>query len=275
MAATSLQILLPIDPKLHGSLPSSFHLPVRRIPMACSGSIDPPTPSPTPFYTPQVPKKNSHVPHVSRDTSFVTSRVTLPAIPAHTPLLGTLKDKESTDSVKWASIRAEPLTQEAFAPFGDVIEALPEDAPVGKNDANVSLNRGTPRLYIMRLRNRPLKFERLTHHASVTQTLGAVGSNGEPWYLAVSAPTILKEGEDSGSLRSRSGHSFFPPPLSSVRVFRIESQQMVNLHTATWHQGPFFRTAAMDFYNLELSNTGEVDHTCHGFNGIKVNIIDE
>ena len=57
-------------------------------------------------------------------------------------------------------------------------------------------------------------------------------------------------------LKSRAGHLYIPPKLEDVKVFRVDGAQMVNLHVGTWHQGPFFASPEMDFYNLELSDTG-------------------
>jgi ureidoglycolate lyase len=34
----------------------------------------------------------------------------------------------------------------------------------------------------------------------------------------------------------------------------------VKLHRGTWHAGPFFEDAEIDFLNLELSDTNETDH---------------
>ncbi|KAF2566137.1 hypothetical protein F2Q68_00027999, partial [Brassica cretica] len=41
--------------------------------------------------------------------------------------------------------------------------------------------------------------------------------------------------------------------------------KFVKLNRGTWHVGPLFSDSSMDFYNLELSNTNEVDHTRHSF----------
>lgn len=73
-------------------------------------------------------------------------------------------------------------------------------------------------------------------------------------------------------LKSSAGHCYLAPKLDEVEVFRIGGSQMINLHVGTWHQGPFFEPPEMDFYNLELSNTGvsHVVFVLHSF-GINVN----
>lgn len=55
----------------------------------------------------------------------------------------------------------------------------------------------------MRLRDKPLKFDRITHHAKVTQCLGAIGVASEPWYLAVAPPSIISDEEASSELPRR------------------------------------------------------------------------
>lgn len=113
-----------------------------------------------------------------------------------------------------------------------------------------------------------LSFDRITHHASVTQCLGSIG--GHSWYLAVAPASIVQTGGEpdiSGvrAVSSKAGHSYVPPSPKDVRVFRVDGPQFLKLHAGTWHAGPFFIPDSMDFYNLELSDTNVVDHTTHVF----------
>lgn len=51
-----------------------------------------------------------------------------------------------------------------------------------------------------------------------------------------------------------------------IRVFKVPHGQFIKLHEGTWHAGPHFvGTPYMDFYNLELADTNQVDHTNHYF----------
>lgn len=43
------------------------------------------------------------------------------------------------------------------------------------------------RFYIMRLPRKGLSFQQITYHDKVTQCLGSI--DGEPWYMAVAAPS--------------------------------------------------------------------------------------
>jgi len=99
----------------------------------------------------------------------------------------------------------------------------------------------------MHLPKRGLTFDRITYHASVTQCLG--GLSPASWYLAVAAP--------SGSVEKA-------PAEHDLHAFKIPAGKCVKLHQGTWHAGPLFQdNESMDFYNLELSDTNQVDHNTH------------
>jgi hypothetical protein len=120
----------------------------------------------------------------------------------------------------------------------------------------------------MRLENQPLRFSTITHHASVTQCLGSIG--GHDWYLGVAKPSIVEALEESGQegrkpLQSRAGHYYLPPDPAEVFVFRVSGPKFLKLHKGTWHAGPLFKADAVDFYNLELSDTNVSARLLHGF----------
>jgi len=144
-------------------------------------------------------------------------------------------------------VQAERLTAEAFAPFGCVVEPGADGAPDPPSGAAapLDLSQGTPRFYLMRLAPRGLTFDRITFHAKVTQTLGAMG--GRDWYMAVAAP-----GTET-------------PSAATLRCFHIPGTVAVRMHKGTWHAGPYFSGPACDFFNLELDDTNVVDHTNHHF----------
>eukprot|EP00252_Welwitschia_mirabilis_P006189 TRINITY_DN16984_c0_g1_i1.p1 TRINITY_DN16984_c0_g1~~TRINITY_DN16984_c0_g1_i1.p1 ORF type:complete len:207 (-),score=29.06 TRINITY_DN16984_c0_g1_i1:191-811(-) len=190
-------------------------------------------------------------------------------------------------------LKAVDATAENFEDYGQIIGPSTDGACFGPSDAQLSLHNGTPRFYIMRLRERQLGFSKITHHAKVSQCLGSIC--GKQWYMAVAKPSIV-EGEkskiDNSSslqdvtkgnsetidnepmkpsnqkkiLRSNAGHYYTPPAPEEIKVFRIHGPQFMKLNVGTWHAGPLFTDTYMDFYNLELSDTNEVDHTTHFFN---------
>jgi ureidoglycolate hydrolase len=137
-----------------------------------------------------------------------------------------------------------PITAAAFQPFGQVITASGEDNPFESN-ARLVLQNGTPRFYIMRLRDRGLRFHKITRHCQSTQCLGSL--EGKEWFLGVAAPSATAV-----------------PELAAIVVFRIPGNCFVNLDVGTWHAGPYFEAETVDFYSLELADTNVVDHdTCN------------
>ena len=109
----------------------------------------------------------------------------------------------------------------------------------------------------MRLPAKGLRFDRITHHKLCTQCLGGLGP--EPWYLAVAAAS-----EES-------------PREEDLQAFRIPPGVFVQMDEGTWHAGPLFAGAAeRDFYNLELSDTNQVDHHNHVYarEGLAFEIVD-
>ncbi|KAI5071938.1 hypothetical protein GOP47_0014189 [Adiantum capillus-veneris] len=178
-------------------------------------------------------------------------------------------------------LKPTPLTPESFQPYGQVIGPSPDGALFGPQDAQLHLSAGTPRFYIMRLEKRPLKFSNITHHANVSQCLGSVGAL--PWYIGVAMPSIVRDDKSrdyevvENSVQSKVGHYYVPPSPMEVKVFRVEGPHFLKFHVGTWHAGPLFKEQTMDFYNLELSDTNEVDHTTHKFdhNDNTVFVIDD
>lgn len=142
------------------------------------------------------------------------------------------------------SLLANDIDAEAFAPYGQLIQPTPDGHPFDTNDAQLKLDEGIPRFYIMRLHHRGLTFHTITRHKRCTQCLGALA--GASWFLAVAPP----------SDRDR-------PNLDLLQAFRIPGTCFVKLHVGTWHAGPFFDAETVDFYNLELSDTNVTDHHTH------------
>jgi ureidoglycolate hydrolase len=150
-----------------------------------------------------------------------------------------------SQTIAHVSLKAEPITPEAFAPFGQVIFPAEDGAPYGPEDAQLKLDEGIPRFYIMRLGERGRQFHKITRHRRCTQCLGALA--GAEWLMAVASPGAADE-----------------PDPEAIHAFQIPGNCFIKLHVGTWHAGPLFDAPAVDFYNLELSDTNVVDHqTCN------------
>lgn len=140
---------------------------------------------------------------------------------------------------------AEPITSEAFAPFGQVIFPSADGASYGPDDAQLKLDEGIPRFYIMRLQGKGRQFHAITRHRRCTQCLGSLA--GAEWWMGVAPPGAADI-----------------PQLEAIRAFRIPGNCFIKLHVGTWHAGPLFDIPMVDFYNLELSDTNITDHqTCN------------
>ena len=138
-----------------------------------------------------------------------------------------------------------PLSAEAFGPFGQLIEAAEDGVSFGDADAQLKLDAGTPRFYIMKLNGRGLAFTQITRHRQVTQCLASVG--GAPWFIALAPPGDVHD--DAAK-----------PRLEDIRAFCIPGDVAIKLDVGTWHAGPFFEQAQLSFFNLELADTNAVDH---------------
>jgi len=141
-------------------------------------------------------------------------------------------------------LTAQPITPENFAPFGQVIFPAADGQPFGAEDAQLQLDQGIPRFYIMTLSGRGTKFRTITRHRLCTQCLGAI--EGKDWLLGV-APAAAAD----------------QPDPKTIQAFHIPGNCFIKLEVGTWHAGPYFDFDRVSFYNLELSDTNTVDHqTC-------------
>ena len=141
---------------------------------------------------------------------------------------------------------AQKITSHNFKPFGQVIWASKDGKQYDEDDAQLNLENGTTRFYIMRLEKKGRNFTEITRHVKCSQCLGSL--EGKEWFIAVSQPCAEKE-----------------PLLENIAAFKIPGNCFIKLEVGTWHAGPYFDQDFVDFYNLELSNTNVVDHFTHDF----------
>ncbi|WAL58726.1 ureidoglycolate lyase [Thermocoleostomius sinensis] len=152
---------------------------------------------------------------------------------------------------------AQPITPDTFRPYGQVIFASADGKPYDADDAQLCLDQGTPRFYIMRLHHRGRKFSRMTRHQRCTQCLGSLA--GQEWLIAVAPPGQSNQ-----------------PVIDDIAAFRVPGNCFIKLEQGTWHAGPYFEQEAIEFYNLELSDTNITDHDTYDLGageGIEVEIV--
>ncbi|BAZ40018.1 hypothetical protein NIES4101_59790 [Calothrix sp. NIES-4101] len=152
-----------------------------------------------------------------------------------------------TTSTTIQTIPAEAIAPESFAPYGQVIFASRDGATFDSTDAQLILDQGIPRFYIMQLHKRGTRFHTITRHVKCTQCLGSLA--GKDWLIAVCPPN----------------NDVNEPDLSQMKAFQIPGNCFIKLNLGTWHAGPYFNHDVVDFYNLELSDTNVVDHFTHSF----------
>jgi ureidoglycolate hydrolase len=127
------------------------------------------------------------------------------------------------------TVQAEPLTEEAFRPFGQV---------VGRGDMVMELREGEQfHLNVLSYDRRPLLVDHLNRHHRATQMLVALA--GRPTLLVVAPP----EPEFSATAH-----------LDSIRAFVCDGTAGVNLALHVWHWGPYPLMDHVDLVNVQGAN---------------------
>lgn len=150
------------------------------------------------------------------------------------------------------TLSPEPLTVEAFAPFGDVIETAGHDF--------LSINFGNTERYhelaevdvpppgrtgISIFRSQPMalpaKIKVLERHPLASQAF--IAMERRPFLVLVAPP------DDSPV-----------PDLSQLRLFKVGAEQGVNYHRGVWHHYSFSLDTPCDF--LCIDRCGGEGHNC-------------
>ena len=152
----------------------------------------------------------------------------------------------STEISTTVTLRTEPLTREAFAPFGDVIEASDavrhftitagnteryhdlaeiDAGPDGK--VIVSIFRGQPR-------ELPFRVEMVERHPLASQAF--IPMSGRPYLVVVAPPGA-------------------PPTARDLRVFLARGDQGVNYAAGVWHHPLLALGAVCDFLVVDRSGS--------------------
>ena len=149
------------------------------------------------------------------------------------------------------SVPAQDLTDEAFAPYGEVIKPRLSGEQFDRSNSydpsreethvKLVMTNGEPVLRIMHQRLRGLIFNKMARHLKVSQCLGSL--QGKEWFMAVAAPNV-------NEAQTR---------LENITAFRIPGDRIIKLHVGTWHAGPHFKHDECLFLNLENAGTNTHD----------------
>lgn len=151
-----------------------------------------------------------------------------------------------SQSILLKQLSAKWINPESFQPYGQLIAPAKDSKPYDESDAQLNLDKGIPRFYIMRLHKTGRRFRRITRHSQCTQCLGSL--EGKDWLIAVAPPSETEQ-----------------PAIEKIAAFRVPGNCFIKLEVGTWHAGPYFDWEVVDFYNLELSDTNVVDHFTYDF----------
>ncbi len=120
-------------------------------------------------------------------------------------------------------LKAEWVTPENFQRYGQVIFPDVDGKLYDANDAQLNLENGIPRFYIMQLKNKGQKFHKITRHIKCTQCLGSLG--GKDWLIAVCPPD----------------NDVIEPNLEEIAAFRIPGNCFIKLTEGTWQCRDIFK----------------------------------
>ncbi|MGQ0831141.1 MAG: ureidoglycolate lyase [Microthrixaceae bacterium] len=136
------------------------------------------------------------------------------------------------------TVQAEPLTAEAFAPFGQVIAT---------GDMAMELRDGERfHLNVLSYDRHPLVCDHLNRHHRATQALVALA--GRPTLLVVAPPELDFSTRDH---------------LAGVRAFVCDGTAGVNIALSTWHWGPYPLMDHVDLVNVQGAGFADDNEVAH------------
>jgi ureidoglycolate lyase len=136
------------------------------------------------------------------------------------------------------TVRAEPLSGPAFAPFGQVLAV--GDAVMELQDGEVF------HLNVLHYDRKPLRCDHLNRHHKATQALVALAGKAT---LLVVAPAAYDFSTEEH--------------LAHVRAFVCDGSAGVNLALGTWHWGPYPITDYVDLVNVQGKGFADDNEIAH------------
>jgi ureidoglycolate hydrolase len=151
------------------------------------------------------------------------------------------------------TVPAQDLTDEAFAPYGNIIKPRRSGDQGDRTYAyrpheeadhvKLVMTNGEPCLRIMHQFKRGLIFTKIARHRRVSQCLGSL--QGKEWFIAVAPPTDFADDA--------------LPRLEDITAFRIPGDRIIKIHVGTWHAGPHFVHEECMFASYENTDTNTRD----------------
>lgn len=143
----------------------------------------------------------------------------------------TMPQTTTTPALTHVELRAEPLTAEAFAPFGVVLSPSGRTRlPVNTYGDKLDISREgfetdqPTEWFIVQGRRREMSALFLERHMQLTQTF--IPMANDAFVTVVAAPGV--EFEENGL-----------PKLGETRAFIVPGNMAIQLHRGTWHENPF------------------------------------
>lgn len=137
--------------------------------------------------------------------------------------------------IRTICLRVQPLDQESFAPYGEIIGE--------RGEIPVDLDGGALTVIAQTVEPRPLSFDFLGRHQRTEQVFVPLG--GATSILAVAAPSAA----DSAL-----------PEIDRMAAFLLDGKQAVKLYRGTWYASAFPLGEQATFIVLDRQGTLEEDY---------------
>jgi ureidoglycolate lyase len=143
--------------------------------------------------------------------------------------------REAEKLIRTICLIAQPLTREAFAPYGEVIGE--------RGGVEVDLDGGAPSVVAQTVEARPLSFDFLGRHRRTEQVFAPLG--GARSIIAVAAPS-----DENSDL----------PDIQKMAAFLVDGTCAFKLHRGTWHTSAFPLSERATFLVLDREGTLDEDY---------------
>jgi ureidoglycolate lyase len=139
--------------------------------------------------------------------------------------------------MKTVRIKAEPLTSEAYEPFGQVI---------GLDDVHMELRQQEQfRMGIIHMKHHGYRITSLNHHLNSTQAL--VPLEGKACLVVVAPPDVTFEKASD---------------LKKIKVFLCDGSVGINIGLGTWHQALLPLGLELKMVNVQGVNSHDDTYMC-------------